>query len=176
MALTFLLAQKKDSILSRWIELVLDTYPPDSSRFLKKEKDRFINPVGHTISHEMAAIYEGLIQGTDCDRITASLENMIRIRAVQDFPPSQAVSFFPLLKKVVREELAGEISGSSAVTELLEFESRVDEATLFAFDLYMKYREKVCQIRMNEVKARSDSIIRLLERTNMVYNETGDSA
>ena len=45
-----LMEGKKSVILERWFDAILETYPTDSSGFLKKQSDRFANPVGHTIS------------------------------------------------------------------------------------------------------------------------------
>ena len=57
MALEHLLSQKRAAILDRWLQLIIESYPADSSIFLKQEKDRFVNPVGYTISQEIASIY-----------------------------------------------------------------------------------------------------------------------
>jgi len=95
-----LLLQKKVAILERWHLLILDTYPADSSRFLKQEKDRFANPVGSIISAGIEALYDELIGEMDPDRLSTCLDSIIRVRAVQDFSPSNAVAFIPLLKRI----------------------------------------------------------------------------
>ncbi|MDI6814817.1 MAG: RsbRD N-terminal domain-containing protein, partial [Dehalococcoidales bacterium] len=98
----------------------MNTYPSDTSRFLKQEKDRFLNPVGYTISQEIGAVYEELLQGMDFGKLSASLDNIIRIRSVQDFSPSQAIAFIFLLKKAIRDELGNEIRENQLFEELLE--------------------------------------------------------
>ena len=94
-----LLSQRKAPILERWLHLILETYPANSSSFFKQERDRFVNPVGYTISQGIETLYEELLQGMNFDKLSASLDNIIRIRAVQDFFPSQAVGFVFLLRK-----------------------------------------------------------------------------
>ena len=168
MVLKHLLSQKRAAILERWFQLILETYPADSSRLLKQDKDRFANPVGYTISQEIKTLYEELLQGMNTDRLATCLDNIIRIRSVQDFLPSQAVAFIFLLKRAVREELASENKEKGAVEELLEFESRIDKLVLLALDTYMKCREKVFEIRVNEVKAERERALKLLERANLV--------
>ena len=150
-----LLSQKKTAVLKRWFTLILESYPPDSRGFLKRENDRFTNPVGYTIFHEIETIYNELLEGTNCDKLAESLENIIKIRAVQDFSPSEAVAFVFDLKKAIRESLEKEINGNQLFEELLKFEIRIDETALIAFEIYMKCREKIHEIRMNEVKGRS---------------------
>ena len=174
MVLEKLLSQKKALILRRWFQLIVATYPADSSRFLKQEKDRFINPVGFTISQEIETLYEGLLQGVDSDKLTTCIDNIIRIRSVQDFPPSQAVAFIFRLKQAIREELASEIGEYQFFKELLKFESRIDELALLALDIYMKCREKVYEIRVNEIKAEREGILKLLKRAELMCGKPGD--
>jgi len=163
MRLENILVQKKSAILDRCFRLVMDTYPSDTSKFLKQEKDRFINPVGHTISQEIGALYGELIKEMNSDKVYTSLDNIIRIRSVQDFSPSQAIAFIYLLKRAIREELEFEIRQQEILEELLTFESKIDEIVLFAFDIYMRCREKICELRINEVKAEREKALRLLE-------------
>ena len=84
---------------------------------------------------------------------------------MQDFSPSQAVSFVLMLKEVVRSELQKEIAEGNFGEELHRFESRIDEISLRAFDLYMKCKEKIFEIRVNESR---NQVARLLERAGLV--------
>jgi len=160
--------------LERLFQLVLETYPADTSGFLKQEKDRFTNPVGYTISQEIEALYDGLLQEMNSDKLAACLDNIIRIRAVQDFSPSQTIALIFLLKKAIREELASEITENRVFEELLKFESRIDKLVLLAFDIYMKCREKVFEIRVNEAKAERERVLKLLERINLTMESRSE--
>ena len=167
MALKDLLLQKKASILERWFHLLLETYPVGTSKSLKREKDRFVNPVGHTISRGIRSLYEELLGDMNIDRLSSSLNDIIRIRSVQDFSPSQAIGFIFLLKKAIREVLESEIRGKPVLEEWMEFQSRIDQLALLAFDVYMECREKICEIRVNEAKAEKEMAFRLMERMNL---------
>jgi len=149
----------------------MDSYPADASKLLKQDKDRFDNPIGYSVSQEIKAIYEELLSDMHSDKLLSSLDNIIRIRAVQDFTPSQAIAFIFKLKKAVRDELGHEIRSNKIFKELLDFESRIDELALFALDLYVKCREKIHEIRVGEVKAERDRAFRLLESTNLAYEK-----
>lgn len=158
MKLKALLQQKKEDILKRWISLTFETYPPDVFNFLRLEKDRFVNPVGHTISTSSETILDKLIHGENSNKITSALDSIIRIRAVQDFTPSQAIVFIFLLKKAVREEL--KIWGQGFKTdddreileELVLFETRVDNLATLAFDVYVKCRDDIHRIKVGGTK------------------------
>ncbi len=160
--------------MERWFQLILETYPADTSGFLKQEKDRFINPIGYTISQEIEVLYDELLQEMNPDKLAACLDNIIRIRAVQDFSPSQTVAFIFLLKKAIREELASKIAENRVLEELLKFESKIDKLVLLAFDIYMKCREKVFEIRVSEVKAERERVLKLLERANLTMESQSE--
>ena len=151
MDLKVLLTQKRSSILQRWIDLTLKTYPPDAQNFLRRQEDPFANPVGSTIRDGIEGIYKELLLGAD-SQIGSFLEGIVKIRAIQNFSPSVAIAFLPFLKQVIKEELGKEIQENWLFGELWELEARIDKLTLQAFDLYMRYREKIYQIRIKELK------------------------
>jgi hypothetical protein len=165
MKLTKLLAQKKAPIVGRWLDLIFETYPDDAQRFLTKQKDRFANPVGTTISKEIENLYDELIEGLEPDRVSPLLDRIIRIRAIQDFSPSQAVNFVFLLKKAIKKETSNEILEDQLSEDLTIMESRIDDLALLAFDIYMGCREKLYDIRANEAK---NQVSRLLQQAGMI--------
>ena len=91
MKLNSLLANKKASILEKWFDVIIESYPPDTSNFLKNQSNRFANPIGSTISKGIEDIFDELLRGLNKEKTSQFLDNMVRIRAVQDFTPSQAV-------------------------------------------------------------------------------------
>jgi hypothetical protein len=173
MALEHFLAGNRAAILERWNHLIVETYPPNTSRFLRRERDRFINPVGYTISREIGVLFEELVGKMDLDRISRSLENIMKIRSVQDFSPSEGVGLILLLKKTIKEKLGSEISDVRIFEEWSALDSKIDTMALLAFDIYMKCREKIFEIKVNEVKGETQRILRLLERTGHISEKLG---
>ena len=102
----------------------------------------------------------------DSNNISLYLDNIIRVRAIQDFSPSQAVGFIFGLKRIVREELESEIQEGASSKEWAEFESKIDGLALLCFDIYAACRQKIADIRVNEVRRRSST---LLKMTGLVY-------
>ncbi|MBI4795270.1 MAG: RsbRD N-terminal domain-containing protein [Deltaproteobacteria bacterium] len=90
----------------------------------------------------------------------SSPPEVIRIRALQDCSPSQALAFIFLLKNVVREELAEDFEKQNLTAELMELDSRIDGLSLLGFDVYTRRREKLCELRVNEVKNRVSGLLR----------------
>jgi hypothetical protein len=148
------LAARRDGIVQEWLARTLQTYPEHTSRFLGREKDRFRNPVGHTMGKALPALFDELLGGMDRTRVMALLDGVVKIRAVQDFTAAQAVAFVFLLKNVVRDELGGATQGGPEAEGLAVLEGRIDEMALLAFDLFMECRERIYQIRAAEAKRR----------------------
>ncbi|MGD8771229.1 MAG: RsbRD N-terminal domain-containing protein [Desulfobacterales bacterium] len=152
MRLNNLLAQRKTAIIKNWFTLAVETYPPDTASFLKKQKDPFANPVGRTISRGLEALYNELLKEMDHDTIISFLDPIIRIRAIQNFSPSQAISFIFLLKKAIRENIKKEALEEQLYNELLFFESKIDQLAMIAFNLYMECKEKIYDLKANEMR------------------------
>lgn len=165
MNLKRLLEENKSSIVKKWVHAVFESYSADSSVFFLRQQDRFLNPVGHTISEGMQDIYDEILQDPDSEKIFPILNDIIKIKAVQDFSPSKALEFFFLLKRVIREETDGEIRNSQLSNELTEFEERIDKLILLSFDIYMKCRERIYEIKADEVRRMT---FRLLQKANLI--------
>ena len=165
MKLDELLREKRSAIHKRWVRLILDTYPADTRRFLGKQKDPFANPVGNAIAKETDQICGILFEGFDPERLTPLLDRIVRIRAVQDFSPSQALAFVFLLKRAIRSELEDEIRQDLLSRELSDFETRIDRLALLAFEIYMTCKEKLYEIRADQS---CRQVSRLLERAGLI--------
>jgi len=162
MTLEEFLSEKKNDVLKKWFDLVLQTYPADTSTFLRNQKNPFANPVGHTIYQGIEKIFDELMSPVS-GRLSEFLDNIIRVRAVQDFSPSQAISFIFSLKKAIREELRQSFQGNLPYEEVLSLEARIDSMALSSFDLFMECREKLYDIKANELR---NMTFRLLQRVN----------
>ena len=165
MKLSELLIAEKKKILNEWFERVLATYPDRTGVFLRSQKNPFNNPVGNAIAKDMETVYGLLMDGMDKPIEAPPLENVVQIRAVQDFTPARALAFIFELKDVVRKVLENEITKETAASELHAFDRKVDEMALLSFNIYSAYRERIFQVRYNEMKTRS---ARLLQRAGLL--------
>ena len=85
----------------------------------------------------------------DRDVIASSLDTIIRIRAVQNFSPSDALAFMVGLKKILRKKFKKELKHSVQLIELTQLEDRIDQVSLMAFDIYMQCREKIYELKVS---------------------------
>jgi hypothetical protein len=78
------------------------------------------------------------------------------------------VAFIFQLKKIVRRALGTEILQQQGMTAELEaFDSAVDDLALYAFDLYMKCREKIYDLKANEAR---NMTFRLLQQARLIVD------
>jgi len=160
MKLLSLMEERKASLRDRWLQRLFEGYPPETTIFLKKEKDRFDNPVGYQTAEGLRRLLDTVIQELDRGQVLAALDEIISIRALQNFSPSQALAFIFLLKDVIREELAPEFQSGQFYQELQELESRIDGLALLGFEVYTRRRERLFEIRIAEVKNRVSGFLR----------------
>ena len=141
------LREQSEAIAERWQQQILATYAEPSARAFQREKNPFANPVGHALRTGTRAAVERLAEGRTPAEVAAALDEIIRIRAVQEFKPSQAVAFVFLLKDAMRAD-----GGTAGSTESANLDRQIDPIALAAFDIYMHYREQICDLRIREIK------------------------
>ncbi|MDJ0763339.1 MAG: RsbRD N-terminal domain-containing protein [Myxococcota bacterium] len=174
MALSDILKKRSAAIKDAWLERLLSSYPKDSLQFLKGRADPFANPVGHTLKSGIQTLVDLLVSPEPAAAFRPSLVEILKIRALQGFtPPSQTISFVFSLKDVVRQELKNERMDTASVSKaLFALDGRVDEMALMAFDIYAELKERLCEIRINEVKR---NVSQLIKRSNY-FNSDSDAA
>lgn len=160
MSLSQQLVAKKSAILKSWVEIVINSYPTETARFLNSQKDPFANPVGQTTQQSLTEVFDLLLfDPLNRDQARQALDPIIRIRAIQDFTPTQATRFVFDLKGVIRNTLGVRRSSNRKdrpnPDDITELERRIDELGLLSFDIYMQCREKLFEIKANEMKDRT---------------------
>jgi len=153
------LRNRRAAIIDRWANLALTVYTEDFTRRLKQEKDRFQNPVGHMTRNSLEEVLDGLIAGRPAADLTGSLDGIVHIRAVQELSPSRALEFIFLLKRAVREAL-----GDEAGADLSDLDAAIDRLALAAFDLYVQCKEKVHELRRNEIRRNASGLLERMQR------------
>ncbi|MGE4558939.1 MAG: RsbRD N-terminal domain-containing protein [Desulfobulbus sp.] len=145
------LAGKKKDILALWIERTLDSYT--SPGFFKKATDPFANPVGSNISAGLTRLFEALLEGNGAESYTKPLDQVVRIRAVQEFTPGQAVAPFLELKWVIRQIFSADKGTQPLLGSLDHLDCEIDRIALAAFDIYSECREQLYRNRVQELKS-----------------------
>ncbi|MEK6744985.1 MAG: RsbRD N-terminal domain-containing protein [Nitrospirota bacterium] len=159
------LQENRSAIVNQWFETVVGTYQEETRGPLRRQNAPFTNPVGFNTLQGLEGLFEGLLKGMLPSDTSRFLDGIVRIRAVQDFPPSEALQFILQLKTVVRSKLGETAQEPAMAGELVSFESSIDDLALFAFDLYMQCRETIYDIKAKEARSMT---FRLLQKAQLI--------
>jgi hypothetical protein len=154
-----ILKENQSAIVERWLTDTLATYQSGAAELFRLTKDPFANPVGNALKKGLTGIFECLLAKRPLESTRGDLDEIIKIRAVQEFSPSRALSFVFLLKNAVRVELGRKIDNLKLLADLAQFESRIDQVALLAFEIYTNCREQVYNLRVDEVKRSVSAIM-----------------
>ena len=150
-------AKQRAVIAERWTEQALAVYPPNTVRLFLAEKDRFRNPVGEAIRRNLTLLLDTVLSDESLDHAAEALDEIIRIRSVQELSAADAIRFVLELKQIVRDT---EVWSDEFLRAL---DSRIDELALRAFDTYVGCREDVFRVRANQERAYSAKLIQRAE-------------
>ena len=149
-------------LLTGWFEQMLNSYPVEARKYFKKVNSDFTNPVGANLYHCLDKLLHTLLSDApDADTVNENVHMILRIKAVQEVLPSQAVSFVPALKQVV-EQVCGKAlqSANLSTQEWLDFYSDLDTVALYAFDSYSESRELIYKMRLDQIRQTNDILVR----------------
>jgi hypothetical protein len=156
------LRERRSTILADWLARIADSYSEEMSGLLLNETDPFRNPVGGTLRLALPTLLDEILAGTESAAMLQALNDIVQIRAVQDFTPAQAVAFVFQLKDVFREQLRCLPQRHGEGLALESLMNRVDRMALRAFDHFVACREAIYRVKVNEIKRRTF----MIERTH----------
>ena len=155
------LKKNRELFVKKWFQATIDTYPAQTAKILGKDSNRFDNPVGAVTRETIEDVFDLITEDFNQERLEKALDPVIRIRAVQSFCASEAVTFVFALKKISES-----ILDDSLIREL---DKLVDKIALAAFNKLMKCKEEIFLLKATESKRR---IHRAFERAGLVAELT----
>lgn len=162
---------RRENILKKWKEKALENYLNDSFRSPGNENDRFGNPVVYNISHGLESIFDELIDQSKTGKTRHALEEIIKIKSLQVEKPSEAVEFIVCLKDIIKDQIE---SGEVDRTESLDLYKVIDRLALDGFDLFMKSREKIYEIRTKEIQKRTYNLLQRAGASDVASGQEGE--
>ncbi len=144
------IAKNRGRILSLWQAALL----PQGNGFTQAgaSKSRFTAPTEFVLKSEAEVLLDWLVSEEAPVKVRASLREICKLKAVQALDPSEALGFIFDLKGVLRLVLGGDEHDAAQMSELGDLDRRIDQLMLLAFDEYSECREKIMEIRMEEVQ------------------------
>lgn len=166
----------KDEVLRLWTEAVFATYPFETTGFLRTKEDPFGNPVGAMTKQAAGALYDAATGEhiLDMDSLKSDLERFVKLRAVQQFAPSQGLGVFCLMKPILRQRVLPQLAAQGGLEDYLEAESRLDSLTLLAFDIYTAARETLAESRIKEIRNQHAQLARWAQKLEGGPPDTAD--
>ena len=138
------LKKNRESFINKWFQATIDTYPSQSAKVLGKDANRFDNPIG-AITHETCEdVFNHLLEEFTPESLEKKLDPIIRIRAVQAFSASEAVSFVFALKSIGTQLLDDDLGR--------QFDTLVDKIALASFNRYMKCKEEIFLLKAFDLR------------------------
>jgi len=151
MVLREALAENKEIVTEKWLDIVLSAYHEDGAHFFKKQKDQFANPAGYNAKTGLEKAVAGLASGQPWE-LPPELLQFIKLRAVQSMSPSEAVAFIYDLKRII-VEVCGKDLFSANISEWLIIEAELDKLALQVFEHYVADRELIYKVKVQELKS-----------------------
>jgi len=164
------LKENSSEMIAKWQKAIIDTYPKDAGRFLSINKSQFGNPIGFSLQNDLPKIYNELIGDMNTDILNSSIEAIIKIRAVQDFTPTEASGFINLLKIIIISETKAMMTDKAFADSYFDFDNRITQIIGIAFEKYLEMKLKLSEIQIREVKSRNE---RMMERISKKYGIQG---
>jgi len=149
-----LLSHNKDAFVTQWLEAAVEPYSENTRRFFLSEKDPFRNPVGQSLRVGLPLLLEAILDGRELREVAPALDTILRIRAIQDFSATEAVSFILSLKEIFRHALYPGGERDASGDRLSAVDTRIEEMARLAHQVFMQCREQIGAIQSNEVRRR----------------------
>jgi len=156
-----------EALAESWLNAVVGSYSADSAGFIKGKEDRIANPMGHAIREMVDTVLGCLASGCEEQELASAMYRVVQMRAVQDFTASGAVAFVVSFRDSV-VSLARKKEASPEL--IIELDDVVLGLMARAFDLYSDCREKLSEIKLEELKR---NLYMLLRKSDMVELKNG---
>ena len=165
--------EKRAEIVDAWVRAALAVYPTDTAALFERGKDPFANPVGASVRDALGPLFDAFVSDTPVQEYVPHLDRIIKVRCVQDVPPSQAVGFIFLLKEILGKALAPQPGETRALEQFQALDARIDRMAACGFDVYAACMRKMADIRVREMKASVATIMRMSKLADSARNGAG---
>lgn len=131
-------------LVEKWIEQLADSDPQQSAVLRAPQPNPFRNPVGYAVRKSLSQLWGELLGEMRPEVIDQALDTILRIRAVQDLSPNEAVGFVDHLRPLLRQ--------CPIPVDPTSLEARIDQLALAASEKYMQCREQIAAVRLHETE------------------------
>jgi len=138
-----MISEKRESILALWQAAVRANGPLSHGL-----------PLDTALKEQATSLLEWLISGESPVKARPFLKEICELKAVSGLNPSEALGFIPELKGIIRLVL------DEHTDNLSEVDRRIDQLLLLAFDEYSDCRERIMEIKVDEIRRSAGRLTR----------------
>jgi hypothetical protein len=133
-------------VAERWLARTIGSYPAPTRLPLFSEADPFRNPIGHALKENLRILAREVLGEMERRAVEPAIDQLMRLRAVQDFNASDALQFISDLKDAIAEVLG---------TVPAQLEDRIEELAWMAKENYSTCRDQIAALRVKERRFRA---------------------
>lgn len=164
--------EQRAAILARWQREVLESFPRQSRKLIAAGQDRFANPLGFALREGVEEVFSFVAGEKPWDEIESALERLVKLRAVQETGGQGPLEFLFALKTILREACGVGTSGDGAggeprglspsdLEQWLVLEERIDRVIQAGVAAFVRAREKILELQVNEMRNKTYMLRRL---------------
>jgi len=158
------IGKNKERLLEEWFLWLVDHYPEPSKKFISQKDKPFTNPVGYNLFQNLKKLLFTISSGEiESQEFNSSLEEILKIRAVQDLSYWRSANIFRFLWDNFNVNLPEDKNIESYKADV-EYYLRISEK---AFETFISIREKIAQIQREEIR---NLYGKFFDRLNEKYN------
>jgi hypothetical protein len=151
---------KRTKIIDEWYDIMVSSLFNGETNYILHEKDHFINPSGIILREALSDIFAFFFEKVNIDDISVSLEKFIKLLAVNKNGVENVLGTFFTLRDKIIENWRSLSFSNNVNEELSTIQSYFDKLILRVFTFYLTAREKIYEIRVNEIKRLTFSLLR----------------
>jgi hypothetical protein len=153
--------EQRVAILRRWLQEVLECFPQPARAFIAGGEDRFSNPLGFTLSAGVEEIFSFVAGEKPLGEIAPALERLVKMRAIQQTRASEPLGFLFGLKRIVRDVCEVDTRADLGLEQWLALEERIDAVVRASLATYVRARETILELQVNEIRNQTYMLRRL---------------
>ncbi len=155
--------KNKEEIKKEWFESLIEHYPEPSKKYISQIDKPFTNPVGYTLFTNLENLLSLIVkEDFESQHFQNSLEEIMKIRAVQDLSYWQSANIFQFLWQKYNT-ITENHDGIDSYRKDVEIYLKMSEK---AFEIFIQIRENIARIQRNEIRNRYG---KFLEKLNEKY-------
>lgn len=143
--------ENREAIFKSWCDLFWSKFREGES-YLRRGADPFENPFAYHIHEAFQKILEYLGKDFNIEDLDPYLDKLAQIRATQEPYLTKALYFLIDFKSLLREKWGDKITEEYGLAAWLEIEDLLDALLLRLGDFYLKYRERLLELKVEEWK------------------------